>query len=357
MKNICFLIGNMGLSGGTERVSSIIANSLVQQGNQVSILSLSEGIQSFFPLDPKIKLHSLFEHKVSMKKHSISACLKIRNFVKQYNIQTLIVVDSITCVFTVPALVGLKVNHICWEHFNFNVDLGIAFRRLGRRMAAKYCDHIVTLTQRDKALWETNLKTINAQIVAIANPTPYENIEHIPTRQNKVVLAMGRLTAQKGFDLLLDAWQQVCQQNEDWQLRIVGSGEDEQQLKDQAETLGITNRVCFIPATKDVQQYFRTSAFFCLSSRFEGFGMVIIEAQSFGLPVISFDCEAGPSDMIENEKNGYLVEPLNTELLAEKLLKSFKLKEDEYQRMVDFSFANSDKYTVENILPAWVDLI
>lgn len=357
MKKICFLIGNMNLTGGTERVTSLIANGLASKGHQISILSLSEGKHSFFEINKEITLHSLFDHQVSMKKNFIGCCYKVRQFVKQHDIDTIIVVDSILCVFTVPALIGLKIQHICWEHFNFNVDLGVSFRRLGRKWAAKYCDYVVTLTRRDKELWQQGLKNIKAKIVPIANPTPYENIENTPSLEYKTVLAMGRLTYQKGFDLLLDAWALVCKRNHDWTLKIVGSGEDELKLKEQAKRLDIENRVIFISATKDVQQYFRTSSFFCLSSRFEGFGMVLIEAQSFGLPIIAFDCEAGPSDLIEHEENGYLIEQLNTESLARILLKSLKLQDIEYQKMVDFSFANSKNYTLESILPNWVDLI
>ena len=357
MKRICFLIGNMNLTGGTERVTSLIANGLASKGHQISILSLSEGKHSFFEINKEITLHSLFDHQVSMKKNFIGCCYKVRQFVKQHDIDTIIVVDSILCMFTVPALIGLKIQHICWEHFNFKVDLGVSFRRLGRKWAAKYCDYVVTLTRRDKELWEQGLKNIKAKIVPIANPTPYENIENTPSLEYKTVLAMGRLTYQKGFDLLLDAWAFVCKKNHDWTLKIVGSGEDELKLKEQAKRLDIENRVIFISATKDVQQYFRTSSFFCLSSRFEGFGMVMIEAQSFSLPIIAFDCDAGPSDIIENEMNGFLVACNDFQELSERIIQSILMNQDQYNRFSGSAKDSSRGYALSNIIDYWLRLV
>ena len=160
MKKIVFLIGNLNNSGGTERVTTLIANGLSKQNYQVSILSLTDGTQPFFQLEENIRTYSLFPYQIAMKKNFIKAVWCIRKFVIQHKIDTLVVVDSITCVFTVPALLGLNIKHICWEHFNFNVNLNVKFRDLGRKWAAKYCDIVITLTERDKKLWQNGLKKI-----------------------------------------------------------------------------------------------------------------------------------------------------------------------------------------------------
>lgn len=356
-KNICFFIGHLNHSGGTERVTTLIANELVKNNFNVSILSLSDGQDPFFSLDNNIKTFSLYSNKVSMKKHFFGALWKIRKFIISNNIDTLIVVDSILCVFTVPALLGLKLNHICWEHFNFNVDLGVYFRPLGRKLAAKYCDYVITLTRRDKELWENGLKKINAQLVPIPNPTPYQNMNNFPTMHHKYILAIGRLTYQKGFDLLIKSWAQCCKKNKEWILRIVGSGEDEKHLKEQAQQLNILDRIEFIPVTNDVEKYYKTSSFYCLSSRFEGFGMVIIEAMSFGLPCISFNCNCGPSDLILDKENGFLVEAENINELAEKLFESINLSTLEYNRMCNNSLLISKKFYLQNIIKIWLKVI
>ena len=357
MKNICFLIGDINHSGGTERVTSLVANALAEKSYQVSILSLANGRQPFFELLPSINIYSLYSEKISFKKNFLGAVWRIRRFVTQHQIDTLIVVDSISCIFTVPALFGLKVKHICWEHFNFNVNLNVKIRDLGRKWAAKYCDIVITLTERDKKLWQNGLKKIKANILSIPNPVPYENIDHHPTIKNKIVLAVGRLTYQKGFDLLLEAWQKVCESCQDWTLRIIGSGEDEIFLKQRAQKLGIQERVDFIPVTSNIEFYYKNSSFYCLSSRFEGFGMVLLEAQAFGLPVISFDCDAGPSDIIKSEENGFLVENLNVQLLANQLLVATKMSVNHYNAMSDSAILNSKRYYIDNIVHHWVSLL
>jgi len=356
MKKICFLIGNLDHSGGTERVTAIIANNLFKREKyEIFILSLIGGNQPFFKLDESIHTYSLFSYKVSMKVNFIRAIWRIRKFAIHHKIDTLIVVDSISCVFTVPALYGLDIKHICWEHFNFNVNLGVKFRDIGRKWAAKYCNYVVTITKRDEELWRAGLKYINAEIVPIFNPVPFEFNDHKPSLDFKVVLAVGRLTYQKGFDLLLLAWQEVCEKNTDWLLKIVGSGEDEVKLKELATELGINSRVEFIPTTNDIDSYYKSASFYCLSSRFEGFGMVLLEAQAYGLPLISFDCDAGPSDIIINGKNGLLVEVDKS--LTEALLKQINISEIDYDKQIENSKLLIHRFDKTEIIDLWEKVI
>ena len=356
MKKICFLIGNLNNSGGTERVTTLIANALAQKNFQVSILSLSDGKQPFFELEPDIKIYSLYPEKISFKKNFFGAVWRIRKFVTQHQIDTLVVVDSISCVFTVPALFGLRVKHICWEHFNFKNNNGVKFRDYGRKLAAKYCDYVVTLTQRDKELWEKGLKKINAKIVDIANPVSYEDIENIPSLEYKTVLAVGRLTHVKGYDLLITAWAKVAQQVPDWKVVIVGSGEEEIMLKQMAKSLGVDDSIIFAGQQKNIDTFYRQASFFCMSSRFEGLPMVLLEAQSYGLPIVAFDCDTGPAEII-CEKSGILVENLNIQLLANQLLLATKMSVNQYCAMSNSALLNSKKYHIDNIVNHWVGLL
>lgn len=192
----------------------------------------------------------------------MGAVWRIRKFVTQHQIDTLVVVDSISCIFTVPALFGLNIKHICWEHFNFNVNLGVKYRDIGRKWAAKYCDYVVTLTQRDKELWEKGLKKINGKITAISNPVTYEDIENIPSLEYKTILTVGRLTHVKGFDLLITAWARVAQQVPDWKIVIVGCGEDELMLKQMAKDFAVDDSIIFAGQQKNMDTFYRQASFF-----------------------------------------------------------------------------------------------
>lgn len=357
MKRICFFIGSMNRPGGTERVTAIIANELAKKGYEVSILSSFEGDNPFFELHPTIMIDEVYKYKVSMKKNGVSLIRKIRKFVIKQKIDTLIVVDSLACVFTIPAMIGLNVKHICWEHFNFNYNLGVKLRDIGRILAARYCDGVVTLTEEDKQLWINGLSKISAKLISIANPTPYENIETFPKLESKVILAMGRLTSQKGFDMLLQAWALVSKSHNEWILHIVGSGEEEPNLKSMAVDLNIIERVTFIPFTKDVEKYYQEASFYCLSSRFEGFGMVILEAMSFGLPVISFDCECGPTELINKNINGFLTKSNDITALGQKLIEIMNMSNEKYIKLSQSAKMSSKKYYVSNLIDKWIEVI
>ena len=354
MKKICFLIGNLNNAGGTERVTVIIANKLSRLGYDVSILSLVDGDKSFFLLDHNVQTYNLYRERISFKKNFISTVLKIRSFVKLHKINTFIVVDSISCVFTVPALSGLSVNHICWEHFNFNVDLGVSYRRLGRRLAARYCDSVVTLTERDKGYWLQDTKH-KSQITAIANPCPFPVQQYIKEENTKIVLAVGRLTYQKGFDMLLEAWIQVNEIMPGWMLKIVGEGEDRTNLTDFIKINKLADNVELVGNTDDVSQYYKQAEIFCLSSRFEGFPMVLLETLAFCLPVISFDCDTGPAEVLKDTES-ILVPENDVSLLALSLVDL--MKDNEQRKIISAKSKEKAKlYQPENIIGQWVDLI
>lgn len=358
MKRVCFLIGNINLTGGTERVTSIIANRLCKEDQyEVSILSLSEGMQPAFPLDPRISLFSLSKEKRSMKKMFFLCLWKIRQFIIHEEIDTLVVVDSISCVFTVPALIGLSVKHICWEHFNFINNNGSKYRDFGRKLAAKYCDIVVTLTLRDTKLWIKGLGKISANMVCIPNPSPYEIAEHTPSKEFKIILAVGRLRYVKGFDLLLKAWAIVCSRNKDWILKIAGDGEEAENLKGLAQTLQIQDRIEFLGSVRDMTACYKNSTFLCLSSRNEGFPMVMLEAQSFGLPIVAFDCETGPSDIIKNNINGVLCGNGDILALSNGILKIINLDDLEYGKYIVSSKENSLNFKIDKIIKLWESIL
>ena len=354
MKRICFLIGNLSNSGGTERVTSIIANELSKQGDDVSILSLYDGTNPFFELVPQIKTYSISEKKLSFKKNYVGVTWKIRQFVRKYRIDVFIVVDSISCIFTIPALSGLKVNHICWEHFNFNNDLGKYGRRLARQLAARYCDSVVTLTERDKEYWLKGTRH-KSQITAIANPCPFPVQEYTKEQNTKIVLAVGRLTHIKGFDTLLAAWAQVSELMPNWSLKIVGEGEDRAKLTDFIKINELTDSVELVGNTNDVSQYYKQAEIYCLSSRFEGFPMVLLETLAFGIPVVSFDCDTGPVEILENT-GSILVPKNNIDMLASSLV-SLMTDSEKREKISLKSKEKAKIYQPEKIINQWIGLL
>jgi glycosyltransferase involved in cell wall biosynthesis len=351
-KSICFLVGNISNSGGTERVSTLIANNLNKDYYQVYMISVFNVTGPFFCLNDDIKFYSLYQDKVSIYKNFFGICLKIRKIIKENNIEVVINVDSILAMFSIPSLFGVKTKNIIWEHFNFNVDLGVKTRKFIRFASALLSDQIVVLTEKDKIFWKKAYPWCD-KITQIANPNPFDGSKVESKTNDKILLSIGHLLEVKGFDYLLQAWAIVNIQRQDWTLRIVGSGPQKQELEVLAKRLKITN-IEWIESTKNISQYYLSSSVYVLSSRSEGLPMVLIEASSFGLPMVSFDCDTGPSDII-TPSCGWLADPLDTDDLASKLLQSFNLfdNDEEYNAYSQASINNAKRFALENILRKW----
>lgn len=357
MKKICFLVGNIGLAGGTEKVTTLLASNIDRERYNVFILNIFDGRQPFFYLNKNVKNDCLYDEKISLKTRYIKTIIKIREYIKKNKIDTLVVVDSISCIFTIPALVGINTKHICWEHFNYNNDMGARSRKLGRYLASLFSDCIVTLTNKDLQNWKNNLP-VRGEIKAIPNPNPYSvDIDHSPTLSQKTVLSVGRLSYEKGYDLLLEAWKIISDSISTWKLVIVGEGLELAKLKKMANDLKINNSVDFVGKQTDIPFFYKKASFFCLSSRFEGLPMVLLECQSFGLPAVAFNCDTGPSEIIIDNVNGKLVKNGDIEDLSKKILELINLTKDQYSHYVVNSKVNMERFEIKKVLEMWNEIL
>lgn len=358
MKRICFFIGDINKTGGTERVTSVIASELQQLGYEVHILNFQCGDKPFFKLTDGIKVDRLFTSAGSAMFRLPIAVVKLRRYLLEHRIDVLIDVESMISLYALPAVIGLRVQHICWEHFNYKVDLGKFGRRLARKLSAFFADDIVTLTERDKQFWLASTKC-RATVTAIANPvTITTTSDELSPFKEKIFLAVGRLTYQKGFDLLLQAWASITHLAPDWRLRIIGDGEDKSLLEKLSRDLNIEESVELVSKTNNISIHYQQAAFFLMSSRFEGLPLVLIEAQAYGLPIISFDCDTGPSEIVCDTETGWLCEEQNISALAEKAIDAISVFENNtmYSYMSQRSRENSKKFLITPIVNQWVGL-
>lgn len=362
MKKILFITGDQSRTGGTERICSALANMLIIEGYDVSILSLSGNISSYFPLSDKVSLGSLELDGITGVSLLLKAPLRLSRYLKNNNFDSVVVVESLLFLFITPYIwfSSKRPRIINWEHFNYDIDLGIKSRRIARKLAAKYADKNVVLTRADREKWKAHFKLPRTQLMQIYNLNPFDyfvNDSALNFEKSRVILAAGRLTHQKGFDLLIKAWSEIPDHvRGSWLLKIVGDGEDRVLLEQLIEEKRLFNSVLLPGKSDNMQQEYQDASLFVLSSRYEGFGLVLAESLTFGTPVISFDCPDGPSEIICHRKNGLLVPANDVNALAKSIASYISDDKLRHQLQSNTNFG-LDRFSAKTIFPQWLELL
>lgn len=213
----------------------------------------------------------------------------------------------------------------------------------------RHCLCIVTLTKQDIPFWQPYASRIEV-IPNMLTITPKE----VNNYESKRVISAGRYMSEKGFDRLLKVWSLINKQFNDWHLFIFGNG-DRSAYQRIAERLQLCNTVHLMPATKDIAEEFSKSSIYIMSSRYEGFGLVLAEAMSCGLPCVSFDCPYGPREIIRDGEDGFLAEDGNIDDLTQKLERLMSDKELR-KAMGAKGAKNITRYKPETIMAQWIKL-
>ena len=215
---------------------------------------------------------------------------------------------------------------------------------------AAHYNKFIVLTQGNTKEWH------NKNIQVIPNPLSfYPKNDEISILTNKKVLTVGKQSYQKGYDRLLQSWQLVNEKHPDWTLDIYGTISEAEKLKKLASQLNINKSVNFYSPIKNIAEKYKEASIYVMSSRYEGFGMVLTEAMAYGVPCVSFDCPYGPSDIISNGVNGFLVPNGDIPALSDKIN---KLIEDEPLRKSMGYKARIDvkRYLPDKIVSEWDQL-
>lgn len=351
-KHIAFLIMNFSNGGGTERVTSVIANSLINRNYNVSVISCKEGEKCRFPIREKINVYSLYGEK---EKNPIIRKLltynRLEKFVRSLQIDIVVAVDVALYLYLWPLQKKKLCKCIAWEHFNYFISPNLSVK-IARTLAAKCADAVVVLGKNDADNYKSHYKRIT-NLRYIYNPVTIEN-EGTANMSSKRIVAMGRLENQKGFDYLVDIWEIIEKRCPGWKLDIFGEGKLRSNLQEKIDCLGLKN-IELRGYTADVEKEFLDSSIFVLSSRYEGFGLVLLEAQSCGLPCVSFNCKEGPGEIIDDGVNGFLIDPFNVSAFAEKTI---YLMENETIRLKFAEKSRKDLYrfSIESVMEQWENL-
>lgn len=350
---ITIVVSALG-AGGTEHVVSLVSSHWARLGCAVTVITLEAPTsQPYYDLDPSVSIERLDlpTQKASKLRAAwlvINRLHRLRAVIRRSRPDFVLSFLTRTNVLTLLATTGRKFPVIVSERNNPAMQpFGPLWKWLQLRLYPR-AFALVTMTKGALDYFPPGVRRSGRVIAnAINLPAVWEN-----RRGNKFLTAVGRLTSQKGFDLLLEAFAKVAPEHPEWKLVIWGEGEARKELEDQRDALGLNDRVEMPGVTARPGLWVETADAFVLSSRYEGWGIALLEAMASGVPVVSFACEWGPTDMIDHGEDGILVPNGDINALAEAL--SNLMGDSALRtRLAANAEANVRRYDAKHILSQW----
>ncbi len=366
---ILLTANTMSIGGGIERVVCNLANAFAERGHEISIFALHKEGADLSRLHSKDIQVKLSTHRLGFKKPKNRWGKILREFLRLFitplnayllyqcrrDFENLICKenpDFIICnapFNTLNKIIAkykeraVKIVHGTYEfHNNFHQDFSIF-------------PHIVLLSSKELKSFQAKYPKSHLSIIPNFIPTiPKESTNHA----QKIVLSVGRLTQEKGFSRLIETWD-LAQKNQafrEWKLHIVGEGGLEQELREQISAKNLNDSIILKPFTKEIEKEYLSASIYVMTSFFEGFGMVLVESGSFALPSVAFDVNAGPSDIIEDSKTGFLIEDNALESFAEKLCVLMENQNLREQMGHAAKKRMQEKFSKEVIMEKWEEL-
>ena len=372
---IVYIIDSLALKGGAERIITEKMNYLATIYNyDVSVITYYQFHEpNTYPLSCKVKQINLRIPFYQQYRYSYPKRLWLKwGFYRQLQIELQQTVNSINpdiligvgyTLADVVCSIKCQAAKIIESHEAriytkfpllhkntslFSTIYAILNRKIYLNIVEKRADAVVTLTKGDALEWK------NAKRVEIIPNFSIMPISNLSNGESKRVIAIGRLEWQKGYDKLIDIWKLVSPTHSDWQLDIYGEGSLEADLKKRINEAGLIN-VTIHPFTHNISQEYAKSSIQVLTSRFEGFSLVLLEAMRHGLPCVTFDCPFGPKELIDDNKCGYVIENDNINQFAERL--NYLIDNQQVRkRFAKEALMKSRKYNVDNIMNLWKEL-
>ena len=360
--------------GGADRVIAEKANWLAEHGHEIAIITDTQmGREPVFPLSPKVRLIDLAVDFSQEYGHGFLVRIWMYyKLMRQYRrmVTDVLMKDRPDIVIST---LGRDISFITkikdgskkigeahtTKHFIRNFHLleqrNVIFKYLTKFFRwhmdrqVNRLDALVVLTSQDEHDWGDKIP-----IYVIPNSFPFYP-DKPSLCENKQAIIVGRYNSAKGYNYLIDAWKIVYQKHPDWIINIFGSGEYEDRVRKQIQDHGLQDVVIMNNPIDHIMEEYLKSSIYVMSSVFEGFAMVLLEAMSCGLPCVSFDCPYGPRNVITDGEDGILVEYLNSQALADNICKLIE-NEELRKRMGSNGRRNVLRFSRETIMPQWVEL-
>lgn len=348
---ICFLEGDMSRTGGTECMTSWLANALSARG-AVSVIGLRQASEAlFFPLDQAVDYTVAPQY--SGKLRIWNQIRWIRRYLLENRIDWVINVDMGMGFYGILAACGTGARVVTWEHGNYYNNWGSRLFPHLRRFAAKRSDAVVLLTQRDR---ENYLRHIPSCSPVTVIPNPVSPCETSFDPQSRTILSVGHLVPNKGFHRAVEIAARVLKHRTDWSWVICGEGPERDRLEGMIKAAGLEDRILLAGLVTDMDKMYSRAAMMVMTSDLEGLPMVLLEGKAHGLPMVAFDIMTGPSEIIRDGVDGFLVDPFDLETMAQKV--GLLMDREELRvRMSESAGVDLERFSEDTILQNWETLL
>jgi glycosyltransferase involved in cell wall biosynthesis len=322
-KHIAILCSRLDLPGGTERACVNLANLLCRHGHPTTLLIVDTPGGSFYTIDTGVQVKHIALHfgitetgnKLTRKIDLFRHIQQLKKMLAAINADVYIGSEYHLSVSAYLAKPNNTTQIIAWEHHHINWLKKNRFWAFLWKMVYSRIDWVVCQNATEKKLFE--------RMGCRATVIPY-SLPQLPEQkaslQEKKILSIGWLINRKGIDMVPAIAENVLTKHPDWHWKIIGSGEGHDVLLHELTRKNLQHRVMVAsPASNDLSKEYLTTSIFVMTSRFECLPMVLLEAGSFGVPSVAFDCPTGPADIISDGKSGFLAPPENTDELAQRI--------------------------------------
>ena len=302
---IALLLYDVSLTGGAERVAINLASEICKYHEVTLISVFNEKKYS----SPSFNTVTILDTNCSITRRFAKISKRIRDVLKEKSIDIVIAISAGVVTLALAGSLGLSTRVVYAEHSNLeNKTYGLK-HQLRQRIGARLSDKVVVLTERDCNNFCSTYGTKNEKVIVIPNwyeggvaKTSEYNLE------SKKIISVGRLEYVKGYDYLVEVASKLKERHSDWVWDIYGDGSLRQELSKEIAHRGLEDFVFLRGTVNNLSDLYSEYAFLVMTSRYEGLPMALLEAKASGLPIVSFDCPTGPSEIVADGINGFIVD-------------------------------------------------
>ncbi|MDR2074111.1 MAG: glycosyltransferase [Oscillospiraceae bacterium] len=318
MKKICFLAFNFNIIGGAQKMTVSVANKLCANYEVHLLVVCKFDKTENYLINKNIKIKSLgMDENCRARDSLFHSSFKIKDYINKNKINILIVSGSlgIPSVFFIKPFLKCKI--IFWDHESLRGrDWKSVFFR---KMACILSNKILVITQETFKDYYTKIPKSRDKLIQIYNFLESTKSNHKYNPDTKMIISVGRISYEKGFHLAVEVAKIIFKKHPDWSWHIYGEGEQKHKIEQLIKEKGLENNLILKGKYKDVYNVYNKYSIFVMPSLREGFSLALLEAKVNKLPSVSFNCPAGPSEILKNSFDGFLIECYNTLKMAEKV--------------------------------------